>query len=115
MTIVAGASRYYATSTLANKSGSVISAPNILGGSSATSLLDVGRKDTGIGLSGNARAINSQLTSQSRAGFNKIFSLNGVEFGNNETLIQKIKAIRAGIPESRLSRDTLGDILDEKA
>lgn len=116
MTSVPGSSRYYASATLANQRGSVVSAPNVLGnGTSATGLLEGGRQNTGIGLSGSSRAINSQLISQSAAGFNQIFSLNGVEFGNNETLVQKIMAIRASLPESSLAESVRGEEFDTEA
>lgn len=107
---VAGASRYLNSATLANSQGIAPSTPNVLGtGGSTTSLLNVGRRDTGIGLSGSARAANEQLIEQSRSGFNQIFSLNGVEFGTTETLAQQIKAIRASLPESALARGILED------
>lgn len=107
---VAGASRYYNASTLANAKGVAPSTPSVLGtGGSTQSLLDSGRINTGVGLSGSARAVNSQLIAQSQSGFNQIFSLNGVEFGTNETLAQKILAIRAGIPDSSLARGIIED------
>lgn len=110
---VAGASRFLNSATLANLSGSVVSTPNILGsgGTSTTSLLDTGRgiNSSGLGLSANARATNQQLISQSQSGFNQLFSLNGVEFGTNETLQQQILAIRASVPESSLARGLVED------
>lgn len=109
---VAGASRYLNSATLANKQGSVVATPNLLGtGGSTQGLLDTGRNinSSGVGLSGNARAVNSSLISASASGFNKLFSLNGVEFGTNETLQQKILSIRASLPESSLSRGVLTD------
>jgi hypothetical protein len=110
---VAGASRFLNSATLANTRGlSPASTPNLLGsGGSTTSLLDTGRNinSSGIGLSGSARAVNSQLISQSQSGFNQIFSLNGVEFGTTETLQQQILAIRASLPESSLGRGVLED------
>lgn len=112
---VAGASRYLNSATLANAKGVAPTASNILGvGGSTQSLLDTGRgiNSSGLGISGGARAVNSQLIAQSASGFNKIFSLNGVEFGTNETLAQKIKAIRASLPESSLGR---GVVTDEEA
>ncbi|HPD83547.1 MAG: hypothetical protein R3D88_07920 [Alphaproteobacteria bacterium] len=110
MTAVAGSSRYANAATLANARGIAPSTPNVLGtGGSTVSLLDAGRRDTGVGLSGRARAVTNQLISQSRSGFNQLFSLNGVEFGSTETLSQKIKAIRASLPESALSRGVLED------
>lgn len=118
MTSVAGSSRYYNTATLANQRGYAPAAQNILGvGGNTQGLLDVGRgiNSSGLGISGSARAVNSQLISQSRSGFNQIFSLNGVEFGNDATLKQQILAIRAGIPDSRLGPSTIGTELDEEA
>lgn len=110
---IAGASRYLNSAVLANSRGEAPSLPSVLGtGPDATGLLDVGRKDTGVGLSGNGRALNNQLISQTAAGFNQIFSLNGVEFGTTETLQQKILAIRATLPESSLSSELRGDELD---
>lgn len=109
---VAGASRFLNSATLANLSGAVATAPNILGsGTSTTSLLDTGRgiNSSGLGLSSNARATNQQLIAQSQSGFNQLFSLNGVEFGTNETLQQKILAIRASVPESSLARGLVED------
>lgn len=109
---VAGASRFLNSATLANVRGQAPSSPTLLGaGGSTQSLLDTGRNinSSGIGLSGSARAVNSQLISQSASGFNQIFSLNGVEFGTNETLQQKILAIRASLPESSLGRGVIED------
>jgi hypothetical protein len=114
MATIPGASRFINSATLANSRGIAPSTPNVLGtGGSTQSLLDTGRgiNSSGLGLSGGARAVNSQLISSSNAGFNKLFSLNGVEFGTNETLAQKILAIRASVPESRLAR---GVGLDEE-
>lgn len=113
MATIAGASRYLNSATLANtQGGGVVSTPNLLGtGGSTQGLLDTGRgiSSSGIGLSSSARSVNSSLISQSASGFNQIFSLNGVEFGTNETLQQKILAIRAGMPESSLARGLVAD------
>lgn len=109
---VAGASRYLNQATLANTQGGTTSTPTLLGnGGSTQGLLDTGRNinSSGVGLSGSARAVNSQLISQSAAGFNQVFSLNGVEFGTNETLQQKILAIRASVPEGSLARGLIED------
>ena len=109
---VAGASRFLNASTLANVRGISPSTPNVLGtGGNTQSLLDTGRNinSSGVGLSGSARAVNSQLIAQSQSGFNQLFSLNGVEFGTVETLQQKILAIRASLPESSLARGVLED------
>jgi hypothetical protein len=109
---VAGASRYLNSATLANIQGSAVSTPTLLGtGGSTQGLLDTGRSinSSGLGISGGARAVNSSLISQSASGFNKIFSLNGVEFGTNETLQQQILAIRASVPESSLARGIIED------
>lgn len=109
---VAGSSRFLNAATLANTRGAAPSTPTLLGtGGSTQSLLDTGRNinSSGVGLSGSARAVNSQLISQSASGFNQIFSLNGVEFGTNETLAQQINAIRASLPESSLARGLLED------
>lgn len=123
MTTVAGASRYYIAASYTNQQGSGVSsaAPNILGADPENGalnpggLLDVGRGitgDNGVGLTSSARSVNSSLISRSRTGFNQVFSLNGVEFGTIETLVQKIAAIRATIPESRLGESVRGDLFD---
>ncbi len=109
---VAGASRFLNSATLANVRGIAPSTPNLLGtGGSTQNLLDTGRNinSSGIGISGSARAVNSQLIAQSQSGFNQIFSLNGVEFGTNETLQQQILSIRASLPESSLARGIIED------
>ena len=109
MTAIAGSSRYYNTAVYANQRGSVVEAPNLLGTASSTSLLDAGRQNTGIGLSGTARSINNSFLSQTSSSFNQIFSLNGVEFGTTETLQQEILAIRSRIADSRLGDATVSD------
>lgn len=117
MTTIQGSSRYYNAATLANQQGVAPSTPSLLGSGSTQSLLETGRgiNSSGLGISGSARAVNSQLISDSRSGFNKIFSLNGVEFGNNETLKQEILAIRSRIPDSRLGPSTIGTEVDDEA
>lgn len=117
MTSVAGASRFYNSAVLANTRGQAPAATTgILGaGGSTVSLLDAGRISFGIGLSARARAQTSAFLNATKTGFNQVFSLsNGVEFGTNETLAQKIKAIRASLPESSLSSRIRGLEVDEE-
>ena len=112
---IAGASQFLNSATLANQQGRAAVSPTLLGGSglSPTSLLDAGRRDTGIGLSSRARQQTQQFLSATSSGFNQIFSLSGVEFGTTETLQQAILALRASVPESALSREVREDLNPE--
>ncbi|MEM6780987.1 MAG: hypothetical protein AAF569_03900 [Pseudomonadota bacterium] len=108
MTSVPGASRFLNAATLANQQGLSPSTTSLLSNTatSATSLLDAGRiNNNGIGLSASARAQTRQFLDATATGFNQIFSLNGVEFGTNESLQQKILALRASVPESKIAED----------
>ena len=117
MTTIAGASRYLAASTLANTQGTSPSTPNILGEGSTASLLEAGRlsNDYGIGLSDTARQLTQDFLNSTSSAFNSIFSLSTAEMGTNETIQQKILALRASIPESQLSRELRGENVDEEA
>ncbi len=114
---VAGASRYLGAATLANVQGLSPSNPTLLDGSGGiAAALESSRPNNGIGLSAQSRALTRQFLNETSSGFNTVFSLsNGVEFGTEETLQQKILAIRASIPESQLSREVRGENVDTEA
>lgn len=79
--------------------------PSILDGGSgnALSILGAARQFyKGIGLSKNARQMNDQYLSQSKSGLNAILSLNVSVNASIEAVQQKIKAIRASLPQSQL-------------
>ncbi len=83
-------------------------APSILDGGSgnALSLLNAARTSyRGIGLSSRARALTSSYLDQSTSGLNTILSLGISQNADNNSLKQKILAIRAGIPQSQLLED----------
>lgn len=103
MTTIPGASQYLNASTLANSQGVAAAQSNVLAESGVADVLEAARVDNGIGLSARSRALTKQFLETSGSGFNQIFSLNGVEFGTDETLQQAILALRAKVPESRLA------------
>lgn len=88
--------------------------PSILDGGSgnALSLLNAARTSyRGIGLSSRARAMTSSYLDQSTSGLNTILSLNVSVNASIESVQQKIKAIRASLPQSQL----LESLRDENA
>jgi len=107
MTTIPGASQFLGAATLANSQGTAAVQSTVLGESSATSLLDVGRSglfDNGIGLSASARALNTQFIESNSSTFNAIFSLGLGSTATLEGLQQEILALRGSIPESGLAR-----------
>lgn len=116
---IAGASQYriQALAQLGGVPSS--SAPNLFGASdglSAVSLLDAGRQLNGIpgvGLSANARALNSDFISSRVTDVNKMFSLTAGSDSTTEGNIQAIAAIRASLPFDSFSRDIKGQVLDQ--
>jgi hypothetical protein len=115
---VAGASRYLNSSMLANTRGISAQSTNLIGSLGTVSLLDVGRsgqRDFGIGLSSQSRLLNRQFLESSASTFNSIFSLNVAGTSSIESLQQQINALRASLPESSLSREVRGMLVDEDA
>ncbi|MCB1592571.1 MAG: hypothetical protein KDI90_08990 [Alphaproteobacteria bacterium] len=116
---IAGAS-LYRSQALAQLSGVATgTAPNLFGsdnGTSALSLLDAGRQlnsVSGIGLSANARALNSSFISSRVGDFNKLFSLAAGADSTTEGNIQAIAALRSSLPFSSFSREIRGEVLDQ--
>lgn len=115
MTLIAGASRFLSTSTLASSQGSTFQAPSVLGTSTAgtANLLDVGRRNSsGIGLSSNARVLNRQLIDTNTSLYNGLFSLAGGGSATVDSARTQILGLRASVPASRdvadLTQDTGG-------
>ena len=104
MVTIPGASQFLGAATLANKNGTPAAQATVLGEGSATSLLDVGRAlaPGGVGLSQNARQLNSQFIESSKTQFNALFSLGIGATASVEGLQQQILAIRASLPESKV-------------
>lgn len=118
MTTIPGASRYLAASTLANVRGMSPSTPSILGdgGMGGANLLDLAyRPDNGIGLSARARALSNSTMRNSNELLNKLLSLGTSEMSTMQSMQQKVLALRAGIPESQLSREIRGESIDNGA
>ena len=76
MTTIPGASQFLGAATLANVRGTPAQSSTVLGESSATSLLDVGRSlaTPGVGLSAQALALNTQFLNSSREQYHSLFS-----------------------------------------
>lgn len=117
MTLISGASRFINQATLAAQQGGTYTPPNVLGESSATSLLDVGRGNSagGVGLSGRARALNYQLLTNNVSTINGLFSLTGGGSATVESAQTQIKALRARLPQSSLDGSVVGTTVDEQA
>lgn len=122
MTLIAGASRYLAQSTLTNKIGNAAQSSNVLGETfGSVGILDVGRSgalSNGIGLSPRARALNSQALSQSNATYNTLFSSTAASSDIDSARIQ-ILGLRAqygyGLTDDgSLSAAGLGTEVDEE-
>jgi len=109
---VAGASRFLGAATLANTRGISAQSPTLLSGGSTspTGLLDVGRgiSNGGFGLSASARALNNAFFNRTSE-VNGLFSLAAGPDATVEAAQQQILALRAGLPESQLSRSVRGD------
>lgn len=112
---IAGASRYLGAATLANTQGISAQQSTLIGNIGAVDLLDVARsgsRDNGIGLSGNARALNKSFLSSTADTFNQIFSLGVAATSSIEGLQTQIAALRASLPEGSLSREVRGLVAD---
>ena len=117
---IAGASQYKTAAILANKNGTVgaTTGNGIIGSLGAVDILDIGRSltgDNGIGLSGNARALNKQFLESSSSTFNTIFSLGVAGTSSIEGLQTQISALRSSMSESQLSREVRGQLYDSDA
>lgn len=116
---VAGASLYRSQAIAQLKGVVTYNVPNLFGsagGVSALSVLDAGRQFNaipGIGLSANARALNSDFIASRAADVNKMFSLTAGTDGTVEGNIQAIAAIRASLPFNAFSREIRGEVLDQ--
>ncbi|MBK9585035.1 MAG: hypothetical protein KA099_04445 [Alphaproteobacteria bacterium] len=118
---IAGASQFR-IQALAQLTGvPTYDAPNLFGssgGSSAISLLDTGRQLNGIsglGLSGNARALNNGFIASRSTDINKLFSLTGGSDGTLEGNQAAILALRSSRPESQISKALRGQEVDTEA
>lgn len=112
---IAGASRFLGAATLANLRGFSAQTPGLIENIGAVDLLDVARsgsRNNGIGLSGNARALNKSFLSSSSTTFNQIFSLGVAATSSIEGLQTQIAALRSSLPEDSLSRDLRGLVSD---
>lgn len=112
--LIPGASQYLATATLANKKGTSPSVTNVLASRGTVDLLDVAKRvnNNGIGLSAAARQLNQQFLNSSRSTYNALFGLGMAQNSTIETLIQKINAIRASLPQSQVREDLRGVVID---
>lgn len=117
MALIVGASQYLSAATLANKKGTSPVVTNMLGGRGAVDLLDVARRvtaDNGIGLSSAARQLNKQFLNSTQASYNAIFGLGMSQNSTIQSLIQKINAIRASLPENQIREDLRGVVMDSE-
>lgn len=117
MTLIAGASRYLAQSTLTNKIGGAAQANDVLSQTFGTvGILDVGRSSAlsnGIGLSPNARALNNQALAKSNSTYNTLFSSTAASSSVDNAKIQ-ILGLRASLSESQISESLRGTEVDEE-
>mgnify|MGYP000915271698 FL=1 len=106
MTLVAGASQYLASSTLANAKGTAPSIPTLLSqATDISSLLDSGREAVrirGLGISSSARVLNQQFL-QRTSDVNQLFSLGAGTDATVEGALQNILALRAQTSTDRLA------------
>lgn len=115
MTTVAGASRFLTTATLANSQGRPPGQSGLIESLGVVDILDIGRQDNGIGLSGRARALNKKFLNATASGFNQVFSLSTAKLGSNEVIQQEILALRSRLPENQIAESLRGDTVDETA
>lgn len=117
---IAGASQYRTTAILANQNGTVGASTgnNLITSLGTVDILDIGRSaigDNGIGLSQQSRLLNKQFLESSASTFNTIFSLGVAETSSVEALQTQINALRSTLPESSLSREVRGTLVDTDA
>lgn len=115
--MVAGASRYANAAAYANATGgSAAAAGSLLSGSGGldSSLLNVGRRlaPEGVGISGNARALNAQQIQNSAGTFNQLFSVGASQLNSTEAMQTKIAALRSTSSTSNLSRSVIAEELE---
>ena len=105
MALIAGASAYLNSSTLANTKQLAVSTDNLLGRSTA-SILDAGRRinRSGIGLSSSARQLTQKFLSDTAGLGNALLSATA-EANVTKNLQTRIMAIRASLPESAIDPD----------
>lgn len=104
MTTIPGASRFLATSTLANSQGLPAQSSNFLGeATGGIGLLEIGRGNRvpGIGISSRARLLNAQQIDRS-SDINQLFSLSGGASATIEAAQIQIAALRSTAPASQL-------------
>ena len=119
MATIPGASRFANQAVSAARGGNATPPPSILGSSSVvepTGLLDAGRglAVKGFGLSSGAKAVNQAFLGQ-KGLFNQLLSLSIGPDASVEGARQQILALRSSLPESQLSREALGSLVDEEA
>ena len=115
MTTVACASRYLTTATLANTQGRPAGQSGLIESLGVVDILDIGRQDNGIGLSGRARALNKEFLNATASGFNQVFSLSTSKLGSIDIIKEEINALRARWPQSQGGEALLGENIDETA
>ena len=104
MTLVAGASRYLAQSTLTNVQGVAAQSSSLLNvAAGATGILDVGRnlEVQGVGISNRARNLNRQFLESTSGTYNQLFSASGGGSSTVEGALTQIKALQSSVPTSR--------------
>lgn len=115
---IAGATAYRAQAVAQLKGVSTGDPPNLFGsanGISSLSVLDAGRQANaipGIGLSSNARALNSDFIASRVGDFNKLFSLAAGTDSTTEGNVQAIAALRSSLPFNAFSREIRGEVLN---
>ncbi|HBR68001.1 MAG TPA: hypothetical protein DEA55_01350 [Rhodospirillaceae bacterium] len=116
---IPGATQFANAASLANARGVAPSAPTLLSQNESTaSLLEQGRdalRVRGFGISGRARAINSQYLSQSTSLGNRILSLSVGTDATVEGARQQIMAIRGRMSDDRLAPFLRGSEVDKEA
>lgn len=118
MASIPGASRYLGAATLANLRNLPAQATNLLSSvASGISLLDVGRMNAvkGVGLSANARLLNSQFLEKSSANANGLFSATAGADSTLEGLQKQVLALRSGLSPDRVAPSLRGENVDTEA
>lgn len=102
---VAGASRFMVSSSLANLQGISPGDATGLMGRQGSSLLEAGRRinRSGIGLSSNARALNSQFVGNTGSQGAAMFGLASGASMSVADMAKQIKALRSSLPKSQIS------------
>lgn len=115
MALIAGASQYLAQATYSNKYGAAAGSTNLLSvAAGSVSMLDIGRNlsSSGLGISAEARALNSSYLESSSSTYNTLFSANATA-SNADALQIQILALRSSTPTAFDSPNILGEEVDE--